>query len=190
MPENLTTDERCLIEQARESRAGLARLYRLHYEGVFGYCAHRLFDRAAAEDVTSTVFLKMVEHFPKFKGDLRDFRCWLFTIATNCINSHLREMKRRKKLMVNAAENLAGVDDDCSCEQARDMELLRLAMLSLKERYQTVITLRYFEKMKLTDVADVVGSGPGTVRSQLKRGLAQLRRRMAELAESATREVI
>ena len=183
------TDDHCLIEKARSSPTAFARLYRAHYEGVFRYCVHRLFDRASAEDVTAEVFVKMVEHFADFTGDLHGFRCWLFKIATNSINSHLRRQGRRQKLLINHADRLAGTDTNCPDQQAENLELLRGAMLSLKARYQTVITLRYFENMKLTDVAEILGSPPATVRSQLKRALAQLRRRMTNRANSACREV-
>ena len=183
------TDDHRLIDQARASPAAFARLYRSHYDCVFHYCVHRLFDRATAEDVTAEVFVKMVEHFADFTGDLHGFRCWLFKIATNTINTHLRRQGRQQKLLVNHADQLAKNNTNCRDQQAENLELLRQAMLSLKVRYQTVITLRYFENMKLTDVADILGSSPGTVRSQLKRALAQLRRRMTTLANSACREV-
>ena len=63
-----------LLIQARRDRAAFVQLYRRHYDVIFRYCAHRLFDRAAAEDVTSEVFLKMVENFHCFKGTEAQFR--------------------------------------------------------------------------------------------------------------------
>jgi RNA polymerase sigma factor (sigma-70 family) len=49
----------------------------------------------------------------------------------------------------------------------------------LKPRYQTIITLRFFENLKLTEIAEVLASSPGTVRSQLARALAKLRKVLA-----------
>ncbi|GAH04532.1 unnamed protein product, partial [marine sediment metagenome] len=51
-------------------------------------------------------------------------------------------------------------------------------MFELKPRYQTIITLRFFENLKLTEIAEVLGSSPGTVRSQLARALAKLRKKI------------
>jgi len=56
---------------------------------------------------------------------------------------------------------------------------LREAVFTLKPRYQTIITLRFFENLKLTEIAEVLGSSPGTVRSQLTRSLAKLRKVLA-----------
>jgi RNA polymerase sigma factor (sigma-70 family) len=49
----------------------------------------------------------------------------------------------------------------------------------LKPRYQAVVTLRFFENMKLTEIAEVLGASPGTVRSQLARALGKLRKTLA-----------
>jgi len=57
--------------------------------------------------------------------------------------------------------------------------LLKEAVLALKPRYQTIITLRFFENMKLNEIAEVLGGSPGTVRSQLARALAMLRKKLA-----------
>ena len=167
-----------LVIQARSDRAAFVRLYRRHYDTIFRYCAHRLFDRAAAEDVTSEVFLKMVENFHRFKGTEAQFRNWLYRIATNAVNHHLRRMNRRNGLLRTAREqNNSGVAD-CG-ESPERLALLKEAMLALKPRYQTIITLRFFENLKLIEIAEVLGSSPGTVRSQLARALAKLRKVLA-----------
>ena len=173
-----------LVIQARSDRAVLVQLYRKHYDAIFRYCAHRLFDRATAEDVTSEVFLKMVENFHRFKGTDKQFNTWLYRIATNAVNHHFRRMKSHNSLLRAAREqtNSGVVDNEESPER---LALLREAMLSLKPRYQTIITLRFFENLKLTEIAEVLGRSPGTVRSQMARALAKLRIRIA----SAQQEV-
>jgi RNA polymerase sigma factor (sigma-70 family) len=39
--------------------------------------------------------------------------------------------------------------------------------------------LRFFENLKLVEIAEVLGSSDGTVRSQLARALAKLRKKMS-----------
>jgi len=166
-----------LVIQARSDRAAFVQLYRRHYDVIFRYCAHRLFDRAAAEDVTSEVFLKMVENFYSFRGNDAQFRNWLYRIATNAVNNHMRKTNRRKSLLKTACEQANDQTTDCE-ESSRKLVLMQEAMLSLKPRYQTIITLRFFENLKMIEIAEVLGSSPGTVRSQLARALAKLRAKM------------
>lgn len=163
-----------LVIQARSNKAAFVQLYRRHYDAIFRYCAHRLFDRDAAEDVTSEVFLKMVENFYRFRGADAQFFNWLYKIATNVVNNHLRRVNRRNRLLRAAREQTNNVAADC--EKSREkLALLQEAMLALKPRYQTIITLRFFENMKLIEIAEILGSSPGTVRSQLARALGKLR---------------
>jgi RNA polymerase sigma-70 factor (ECF subfamily) len=74
---NLANDGQ-LVAEARNDPAAFGRLYRRHYDTVFRYCVHRLFERQAAEDVTSAVFLKVVENLGRFKGTELQFRNWLY----------------------------------------------------------------------------------------------------------------
>ena len=175
-----------LIARAREDPEAFVKLYRRHYDAVFRYCAHRLFDRATAEDVTSDAFLKAVENIGRFRGTEKQFRNWLYKIATNAVNNHLRKTARRKGLLKTVCEQANSQVTDCGDSSER-LALLREAMLALKPRYQTIITLRFFENLKLTEIAEVLGSSPGTVRSQLVRALAKIRRQLkaAEAADAA-----
>ena len=167
-----------LVILARRDREAFVQLYRRHYDVIFRYCVHRLFDRAAAEDVTSEVFLKMVENFHRFEGTEAQFRNWLYRIATNAVNHQLRRITRRNGLLRAACEQAGSQADDCQ-ESPERLALLKEAVLALKPRYQTIITLRFFENMKLNEIAEVLGGSPGTVRSQLARALAMLRKKLA-----------
>ena len=173
----MVTDEQ-LIARARNDNAAVAELYRRHYGPVFRYCVHRLFDRSLAEDVTSTVFLRMVENLDRFRGDGEDLRRWLFTVATNAANAFLRKRARRKRLLAAAAKDLAAagshpgrVSDD-GAERAAE---LQKAVLTLKPPDQAVVVLRFVEDMKLSEIAAVVGSSPSAVQKRLSRALGRLR---------------
>ncbi len=156
-------------------------LYRRHYDEVFRYCAHRLFDRQTAEDVTSQVFIKAVESFHSFKGSEQQFCFWLFRIATNAVNQHLRKQMLHEKMLQQAQERvLSNASANSDSDRASQEKLLALkkAVFSLKPRYQTIITLRFFENLKPNEIAEVLGSSPGTIRSQLARALAKLRKKL------------
>ncbi len=171
-------DDSQLIARARSDRAAFVRLYRRHYDAVFRYCVHRLFERQIAEDVTSDVFLRVVENIESFKGNEQQFRNWLYRIATNGVNNYLRKTTRRNRLLKVACEQANSSVADGG-ESADKLALLKEAVFFLKPRYQTIITLRFFENLKLTEIAEVLASSPGTVRSQLARALAKLRKILA-----------
>ena len=170
-----------LIRRAHNDPDAFAQLYLSHYDGVFHYCLRRLFDRHSAEDVTSTVFFKVMHNLSSFDGSAIDFRSWLFRIATNAVNDHLRDAKRRAVVLQrvernNRAESVFAIgSDDVLLEKKA---LIKQAILSLKPRYQTVITLRFFENMKLTEIAACLGKNPSTIRTWLNRATAKLRKKL------------
>ena len=178
---NHDTDQDILIREACTDGAAFARLYRMHYDTVFRYCARRLFNRHTAEDVTSTVFFRAMRRIGSFKGNASDFRNWLYRIATNAVNDHLRMAKRRAEAIKALAREggrgrapYAGAD----CELREATLLVKQALLRLRPKYQAVITLRFFEKMKLVEIAEILGQNPATIRSQLSRALNMLRREL------------
>ena len=174
--------EENLIEKAKTDPEAFARVFRANYDTVFGYCARRLFDRHTAEDITSTVFFKVMQKIGSFEGNDTAFRNWLLRIATNAVNDHLRSTRRRAEAIRTAATNIRaesdfiiGADKYLEAKKA----LLKQALLSLKPKYQTVIALRFFESMKLTEIAACLDKDPATVRSWLSRALAKLRKKLS-----------
>jgi RNA polymerase sigma-70 factor (ECF subfamily) len=178
---NSETDQDTLIEQARSDRAAFARLYRMHYERVFRYCCRRLFNRHDAEEVTSTVFFSVMRTIGTFDGNSDGFRSWIYRIATNAVNDHLKTAKKRAEAIRKAAWDhdhrhaFAGESDE---ELQRKNLAVKQAVLSLKPKYQTVITLRFFEKMRLIEIAEIRGKNPATIRTQLARALSMLRKEL------------
>lgn len=179
-----------LMTRAKSDPGVFTRLYLRHYDAVFGYCVHRLFDRHAAEDVTSQVFLSMVQGFGKFEGDERQFRNWLYKIATNAVNEHLRKTGRRNTILTwflwwSGEE--AG-DDVQAGEPADNRENLKKAILTLKPKEQAIVTMRFFENLKTEEIAEVFGESPATVRSRLSRAIEKLRNHIT-YAQANGREV-
>ena len=178
---NSEVDQDALIKDACSDREAFARLYRMHYERVFRYCSRRLFNRHAAEDVTSTVFFRVMRTISTFEGNSNDFRNWLYRISTNAVNDHLKTTKRRADAIINAAlehDRRRAFTEEPDNELQKKVLAVKQALLGLKPKYQTVITLRFFEKMKLIEIAEILGKNQTTIRSQLARALSKMRKEL------------
>ncbi|MBN2588354.1 MAG: RNA polymerase sigma factor [Sedimentisphaerales bacterium] len=178
---NLGIDNTGLIERARSDPNAFAELYLRHYEIVFKYCTHRLFESHCAEEVTSTVFFKVMHNLDSFEGTEIDFRNWLLRIATNAVNDYLRDARKRIEIIQKAALDIhtqSTVTIDCDEKLLEKKAFLQKAILSLKPKYQAVITLHFFENMKLTEIATCLGKNPSTVRTWLNRACTKLRKKL------------
>ena len=175
-----TTDDG-LVLRAKTERAAFGLLYDRYYPRVARYCLRRLFDRAVAEDVTSEVFLQVARHLPRFPGQTEtDFRCWLFRIASNAVAGCLRRSRRRKELWEAAArsrhsEQRGATHPSPGEPDALDWPAVYLALLELDDRDQTILTLRFLADCSHEEIARVVDSTAGAVRTALSRTLARLR---------------
>jgi RNA polymerase sigma factor (sigma-70 family) len=139
---NSETDQDILIKRACSGRTAFALLYRMHYERVFRYCCRRLINRHTAEDVTSTVFFRVMRTINTFEGNSNGFRNWLYRIAINAVNDHLKTAKQRAVAIRNIAQQydsrsapVAESDDEL---QKKNLAV-KQAILGLKPKYQTVI---------------------------------------------------
>lgn len=177
-----------LVVRARRDRAAFAVLYDRYYPTVMRYCLRRLFVRAVAEDVASEVFLQIASHLPGFEGTTEtDFRRWLFRIASNAVNAHLRQTRRRQELWEAAARSRRIPAAYADLASAAAVELLDWptvyhAILELEPRDQTILTLRFFADLPHDEIAAIVGAQPGAVRTALSRILDRLRARFCVVA--------
>jgi RNA polymerase sigma-70 factor (ECF subfamily) len=176
-----STEADDLVVRAKTDRAAFSLLYDRYYPLVSKYCLRRLLVRAVAEDVLSDVFLQVASHLPTFSGRTdTDFRRWLFRIATNAINAHLRQSRRCQELWVEAVQsgnwNPNGDPHTLSTEyDSRDWPAVYQALMELDERDRTIVMLRFFADCSHEEIATVVNAKPGAVRTALSRTLARLR---------------
>jgi RNA polymerase sigma-70 factor (ECF subfamily) len=164
-----------LVVKAKSQAEALGRLYELYYDRIFRFCVHRLFNKATAEDVTSSVFLTVAQSMRRFKGATeQDFRAWVYTIAANQANAHIRKSTRRKRLMENIVQHRRSGGADASEWSNLDWPTLYAAIQQLKPEQQTLLTLRYFENMDYDEIGRVVDVRPATIRVTLHRVLRRL----------------
>jgi RNA polymerase sigma-70 factor (sigma-E family) len=90
---------------------------------------------------------------------------------------------RRETLVLDVPEDAGRRGASPSEPVVRDLALWE-RIRQLPPRQRTVIVLRYYEDMSEAQIASVMGSSVGTVKSQASRALASLRRDAYQFAES------
>ena len=133
-------------------------------------------DRQTAEDGLQEAWLAVWYALPSYSTK-RPFRPWLLTVVANrCRMVYRRQPERTIQLLPEQAEGIGAptnVEADI-LEKERDRELVaRLTVLSAEQR--RVLELRFFADLELTEIAMMMKSPLGTVKSRLNRALAALR---------------
>ena len=147
-----------------EAFADLFRLaYRVSYR-VLG-------DRGDAEDVAQEALARTHLRWAKLADRPEG---WVVTVATNL---SIDRQRRRSRAALGAGEGLALVD----VHMVERLDLTS-ALRRLPRRQRQVVVLRYLADWSELDVADELGCSPGAVKSHAARGLASLRKHLAERA--------
>jgi RNA polymerase sigma-70 factor, ECF subfamily len=155
------------------------KVYRLAYSFVW--------ERAAAEDLTQEVFLKIWRALPRYSGEA-SFSTWIYVIVRNTCLTYLRNRAHRKTFSIEEQAVQAAADRARHTHPAGNERLDCANLLAvLSEEQRQIVTLYYLEGRSCEEVAEMLGIAPGTVRSQLHRA----RRRFAEAAgvEPLSKEV-
>lgn len=102
---------------------------------------------------------------------------WVYRIMLNEIFGFCRENSRRiQNLGSEMPETVPGAQNEPRCEDAMD---LRSALQKLGTDEQRILELRYFEGMRIADVAEKMNMNLSTVKSKLYRSIEKLRIEMS-----------
>lgn len=118
---------------------------------------------ADAEDAVQEAFVRLMTKAPRFR-DSEHRKAWLLRVTINIA----RNMRRAR------ARDCLSVEGDIPCGAERDAELLQL-VLSLPERYSTVIHLYYYEGCSIKEIARILNTPSATVGTRLARGRSLLK---------------
>ncbi len=135
-----------------------------------------ILDESRADDAVQEAWLAACKNPPR-RAETR--RAWWIVVTRNAARRALRSERSRATRERQAArpERLDWDPADI-VERAELHELLVKEVLSLGEPYRRVLLWRYVDDRQPAEIAELLGVPPGTVRSQLKRGLDQLRARL------------
>ena len=146
-----------------------SRAARTYGDTLFRVAYHALQNRADAEDVMQTVLLRLYESRKEFESETH-LKHWLLRVAVNCANRfHTAPWRKRTEPLSEALSVPAPEGEDLWEELRR-----------LPEKDRTVLHLYYYEDMTTEEIAKLLDRNPATVRSQLLRARAKLKKLLVE----------
>jgi RNA polymerase sigma-70 factor (ECF subfamily) len=97
-------------------------------------------------------------------------KTWFYRIVVNTSLDFLR--KRKKEIMVG--EEFLFNYNEVEYDSYEDFDL-KAALDDLPKNYRSIIILRYFEDLKLQEIAEILNENVNTVKTRLYAGLKKLR---------------
>lgn len=150
--------------------AAFGDLFERYNRLVFSIVRKIVSDAATAEDITQTVFLKVLRAPGAFRGGT--FVSWLRRVSRNCALDEFRHAKPVVEMLPMANTELSAYDRVVADLDARR---LHVALDGLNSKQRSVIELNFFESLTHNEIAHVTKIPLGTVKTRIREGMRSLR---------------
>jgi len=159
--------------------AALGQVYDRHAEAVYKYVRYRLNDARLAEDVTSEVFLALLEALQRGGGPRSNVKAWLLSTAAHMVTDHIRRAYRRPTEILHDEHpdpGLAPREEFDRRQQRRDFVK---AYGQLTPEQQHVLALRFGDGLSLEETAAVINKKANAVKALQFRAMQALQRNLS-----------
>lgn len=173
-----------LLEQAQQDANPDAfdGLYLLFADRIFRYLLARLGDAEAADEVTSQVFLRLIEKIEMYRIAPKDnhaiFSAWLYRLAYNKMVDVLRAQRRTNWVDLDHAEHVTAGDVIAAVDVRVEFEAVMQKMELLNAQQREVLVLRFVEDLSIAETAQLMQKSEGAVKALQHRALESLRRHL------------
>jgi RNA polymerase sigma-70 factor, ECF subfamily len=117
----------------------------------------------ALEDLTQEVFLKIwkgLSYF-NFKSSIRT---WIYRVSVNVAVDYLRSRKMKTEELSEDKHSADNEDRDIGLSNKK---IVQSALMELDDVHRSVIVLFYFEELDIKQIAKILNTAEGTVKSRL-----------------------
>ena len=157
-------------------------IYDRYFEDVYRFVYYRLNDEQVAEDVSSDVFVRLLEAVKERRGPQTNLKGWLLGTASHVVSDHLRQVyqhptKELSDILLNGL--FSPLPDEVDHREM--VRSFRLAYSHLTLEQQNVLALRFGTCCSLVETARIMQKNVNAVKALQFRALAALQRKVGEL---------
>ena len=166
---------RAVVRAKDGDRDALEFLYRRYSPSVFGYVLSIVHDQHEAEDVTQSVFLKLMSVLHHYEPRQVPFAAWIIRVARNAAYDHVRDRRSIPCAEVFGPDER--VDDSRhDCRRALDQ-----ALETIPEDQRNVLLLRHLFGYSPGEIAERLGKTAPAIHGLHHRGRSALRRELVRV---------
>ena len=147
-------------------------LYLRYKDNVYGYVLSILRDAHEAEDVTQTVFMKLISAIHRYEPREVPFTAWILKVARNVALDSLRQ---RRPVPYEEVIESSRAADDLSHDRRWGLEQ---ALETLTEEHREVVVLRHLVGLSPGEIADRMGRTESSIHGLHHRARLALRREL------------
>jgi len=139
-------------------------------------------NKADAEDVFQEVFIRLIRSIDKIQNE-DHLRYWLIRATTNRCKSLFSSAPRKRELSFEELPETIDAPSEGTVDAKDTVDTPATdALQNLPEKYRVPLYLFYIEDLPISEIARILDSREGTVKSLLSRGRNMLRESLNEVS--------
>lgn len=173
-----------LVMRARQNDSdAFASLYAMTYNKVYNYVRHYLRDDFIAQDALQEIYILALKNLGKL-NDPTLFIAWLNRISFNVCYDFSTKAKGTAlpdlspEILKSLIDRNPDFNPETRYQQEDERSRLQKAVNSLPFREKQVIIMRFYNNMKLEDIASACGISRSSVKRYLISGQSALKQKM------------
>lgn len=175
-------EEAVLAVRAARERIAFVMLYDRYFPRVYNYLRARTGDPHLADDLTAQTFESVLRNITTYRPEKAPFSTWLFAIARNALNDHLRAARRRQWLSLEALNfqpsDRSNLEEHYIQNESR--QALSEALGRLGERERDLVAMKFLAGLNNRQIAGLSGLSESNVGVILYRAMHRLRALLQE----------
>jgi RNA polymerase sigma-70 factor (ECF subfamily) len=186
------SDEDLVARTLRGEEEAFSQLYDRYRQRIFSTVYRIVQDTAESQDATQEVFIKLYRSMSEWNPSKAKFSTWLFRMTANHAIDCWRSKRRRLESQIPNDSDGEPVKDIAvdeavlssplgALEQQESIARIRKCVDGLPDLQKKVFHLRYFQEMKLEEIAKMEECSLGTVKTSLFRATHSVRRALRRM---------
>lgn len=139
-------------------------LIKKYYGKVYYYCYRHLNNKQAAQDLTQEVFMKVIKTIGGYKH-YGKFENYLYVVAGNACKDFY---KKESRYVLKEIEGSSSEEEICKLE---NKVMVQQVLSKLSDKQREIIILRFYEDLKIKDIAKIMNSGVSITKYRLKKAM-------------------
>ncbi len=164
-------DEALIISLSKGDQKAFNEIYERYAGPLMGFFMRKMWnDREKAEDFVHDFFAKIIRKPASF-DPTRSFKTWAYSVANNMCKNEYKKQEVRKNTtsgldrfysLKDENSNVMNQVQDAQFKNRFDQELN-----ALKEKHRDVFYLKNIKGLSIKEIAEIVETSEGTVKSRL-----------------------
>ena len=170
-------DENLLLKPFKDGdHSTFERIVQTYQDRIYNLCRYLLGNPQDAEDAAQEVFIKAFRKLKDFQPEASLYT-WLYRIGVNTCLDHKRKSRPEPFKNESLAEALSSTEPSPEGRyQSKEIgRAIQSALAQLSKNSRTIIVLKEIEGLSYEEIAEVMDTSVGTVKSRLSRTREELR---------------